>query len=214
MFIFAAVLIEMKKIELEIIALSHSVTQSHNYAVILQERRNGGTRRLPVVIGGYEAQSIAVAIERMSPSRPLTHDLMKNTLDIFDVDVKEIVISNLLDGIFYAKLICERTGIEHEIDSRTSDAIAIAVRYGCPIYTYEFILEAAGIETDSTEEEGKTSRRKRSSGEANTGEKVGKGGLRQYSLSELTEFLDDALQNENYERAAEIRDEMKKRENS
>ena len=204
----------MKKIELEIIALSHSVTQSHNYAVILQERRNGGTRRLPVVIGGYEAQSIAVAIERMSPSRPLTHDLMKNTLDTFDVEVKEIVISNLLDGIFYAKLICERTGIEHEIDSRTSDAIAIAVRYGCPIYTYEFILEAAGIETDSSEEEGKTSGRRRragSGGEANS-DKVGKGGLRQYSVEELNQFLDEALQNENYERAAEIRDEMKKRE--
>ncbi len=198
----------MNKIELEIIALSHSVTQSHNYAVILQERR-GGTRRLPVVIGGYEAQSIAVAIERMAPGRPLTHDLMKNTLDTFDIDVKEIIISNLLDGVFYAKLVCERTGIEHEIDSRTSDAIAIAVRYGCPIYTYEFILEAAGIETENVEEETTSNRRTKRGDSAKT---TAKGGLRQYSLDELQQFLNEALQNENYERAAEIRDEMKKRD--
>ncbi len=199
----------MDKIELEIIALSHSVTQSHNYAVILQER-GGGTRRLPVVIGGYEAQSIAVAIERMSPARPLTHDLMKNTLDTFDVDVKEVVISNLLDGVFYAKLICERTGIEHEIDSRTSDAIAIAVRYGCPIFTYEFILEAAGIETEGAEEGAAPARRRK--GGAAAAKETGKGGLRQYSMDELQNFLNESLQNENYERAAEIRDEMKKRQ--
>jgi bifunctional DNase/RNase len=199
----------MDKIELEIIALSHSVTQSHNYAVILQER-SGGTRRLPVVIGGYEAQSIAVAIERMSPARPLTHDLMKNTLDTFDVDVKEVVISNLLDGVFYAKLICERTGIEHEIDSRTSDAIAIAVRYGCPIFTYEFILEAAGIETETAEEGAPPARRRK--GGAAAAKETGKGGLRQYSMDELQNFLNESLQNENYERAAEIRDEMKKRQ--
>jgi uncharacterized protein len=139
----------------------------------------------------------------------LTHDLMKNVLDIFDVDLKEIVISNLLDGVFYAKLICDRTGVEHEIDSRTSDAIALAVRYGCPIFTYEFIMEAAGIETEGTEEERPNRRRRANAGETKT---AGKGGLRQYSPTELNQFLDEALQNENYERAAEIRDEMKKRE--
>jgi uncharacterized protein len=198
----------MIKIGLEIIALSHSVTQSHNYAVILQERGEAGTRRLPVVIGAFEAQSIAVAIERMTPSRPLTHDLLKNSLDAFDIDVKEVIISNLIDGVFFATIIYERTGIEQEIDARTSDAIAIAVRYGCPIYTYDFIMDEAGIETDNNAEEGKTSRRRQ---RANTGERAGKGGLRQYSLEELNEFLSEALQNENYERAAEIRDEMNKR---
>jgi bifunctional DNase/RNase len=109
----------MIKIGLEIIALSHSVTQSHNYAVILQERGEAGTRRLPVVIGAFEAQSIAVAIERMTPSRPLTHDLLKNSLDAFDIDVKEVIISNLIDGVFFATIIYERTGIEQEIDART-----------------------------------------------------------------------------------------------
>ena len=136
----------MKRIELEIIALSHTVSQSHNYAVILQERH--GSRRLLIVIGGFEAQAIAVAMERMSPNRPLTHDLFKSTLDTFEIDLKEIVISNLLDGIFFAKLVCTRNGEAYDIDSRTSDALAMAVRSACPIYTYEFILEAAGIEME------------------------------------------------------------------
>ena len=119
----------MKKIDLEIVALSHSVTQSHNYAVVLGERE--GSRRLPIVIGGFEAQAIAVAMERMIPNRPLTHDLFKNTLDTFDIDLKEVVINNLLDGIFYAQLVCSRDGNEFVIDSRTSDAIAMA----CLLYT-------------------------------------------------------------------------------
>ena len=112
----------MEKLELEIVALSHSVTQSHNYAVVLGEMK--GQRRLPIVIGGFEAQAIAVAMERMTPNRPLTHDLFKNTLDTFDVELKEVVINNLLDGIFYAQLVCVRDGEEFVIDSRTSDAIA------------------------------------------------------------------------------------------
>ena len=133
----------MKKVELEIIALSHSVTQSHSYAVVLGEV--AGQRRLPIVIGGFEAQSIAVALEKMSPSRPLTHDLIKNICEAFDLSIKEVIINNLLDGIFYAKLICVEGKKEYEIDSRTSDALALAVRFSCPIYTYEFILDSAGI---------------------------------------------------------------------
>src|ERR1700760_4821831 len=133
----------MKKIELEIVALSHSITQTHSYAVVLGEIN--GLRRLPIVIGGFEAQAIAVALEKMHPSRPLTHDLMRNMFDSFDIDLKEIVINNLKDGIFYAQLLCQRGKDVVEIDSRTSDALALAVRFGCPIYTYEFILDSAGI---------------------------------------------------------------------
>src|SRR6056297_3272469 len=133
----------MKKIELDIVALSHSVAQSHNYAVVLGEKE--GSRRLPIVIGGFEAQAIAVAMEGMTPNRPLTHDLFKNTLETFKVDLQEIVINNLLDGIFYARLVCMQDGERIEVDSRTSDALAMAVRFQCPIYTYEFILDAAGI---------------------------------------------------------------------
>ena len=140
----------MKKIELDIVALSHSVTQSHNYAVVLGEQE--GSRRLPIVIGGFEAQAIAVAMERMSPNRPLTHDLFKNTLETFNIDLKEVVINNLLDGIFYARLICLKDGELIEIDSRTSDALALAVRFDCPIYTYEFILDAAGVVLEDQEE--------------------------------------------------------------
>ena len=140
----------MKKIELDIVALSHSVTHSNNYAVVLGEQ--DGVRRLPIVIGGFEAQAIAVAMERMTPSRPLTHDLFKNSMDTFDITLKEIVINNLLDGIFYARLVCEKNGEVLEIDSRTSDALAMAVRFECPIYTYEFILDAAGVILEDADE--------------------------------------------------------------
>lgn len=193
----------MKRIELEIIALSHTVSQSHNYAVILQERH--GSRRLPIVIGGFEAQAIAVALERMTPNRPLTHDLFKNALDTFEIDMKEIVVSNLLDGIFFAKLICVRNGEEFEIDSRTSDAIAMAVRFNCPIYTYEFIMEAAGIEMED-EESNSTSRTRRREKSENK-----PAGFGSYSEDELNQKLEEALQEEQYEVAAKIRDEIKKR---
>lgn len=193
----------MKKIELEIVALSHSVTQSHNYAVVLGEIE--GKRRLPIVIGGFEAQAIAVAMERMAPNRPLTHDLFKNTLDIFDVVLKEIVISDLLDGIFYAKLICVRDGEEFEIDSRTSDAIAMAVRFGCRIYSYEFILESAGVILEDEGDEGETV----IAGEEEQ-PKSGKP-FAQYSNEELEQMLSDVLADEDYEKAAKIRDELKAR---
>lgn len=194
----------MRKIEMEIVALSHSVTQSHNYAVVLGE--DEGVRRLPIVIGGYEAQAIAVAMERMTPNRPLTHDLFKNALETFEIDLKEVVINNLLDGIFYAKLICDQNGEEIEIDSRTSDALAMAVRFNCPIYTYEFILEAAGVvlEEESAEgSSGKKAPKKKAKAEKKT--------LAQYSLKELTAILDEVISAEDYEQAARIRDEMDKR---
>lgn len=191
----------MKKIDLEIVALSHSVTQSHNYAVVLGEMT--GNRRLPIVIGGFEAQAIAVAMERMIPNRPLTHDLFKNTLDTFDVDLKEVVINNLLDGIFYAQLVCERDGQEFVIDSRTSDAIAMAVRFKSPIYTFDFIMEQAGVVLDDESDEVKTNI---------ITEDPKPDSFDQYSVKALKQMLDDVLENEDYERAAKIRDEINQRE--
>ena len=132
----------MQKIELEISGLSHTITQSQSYAVLLSEV--GGMRKLPIVIGAFEAQAIAVAIEKVVINRPLSHDLIKNLFTIFNISLKEVLIDNLQDGIFYSKLICEKDGQEIEVDSRTSDALALAVRFNCPIYTFEFILETAG----------------------------------------------------------------------
>src|SRR5690606_7510425 len=140
----------MKKIELEIVALSHSITQTHSYAVVLGEVN--GLRRLPIVIGGFEAQAIAVALERMQPSRPLTHDLFANFMATFTIDLLEVIIYKLEEGIFFAKLVCQNGNETIEIDSRTSDALALAVRANCRIYTFENILEVAGLYLDQTEE--------------------------------------------------------------
>lgn len=196
----------MKRIELDIVALSHSVTQSHNYAVVLGERR--GQRRLPIVIGSFEAQAIAVAMERMVPNRPLTHDLFKNTLDTFNIELREVVINNLLDGIFYARLVCVKNGEVFEIDSRTSDAIAMAVRFDCPIYTYDFILEAAGVVLEEQEEGGQSGR----SVEPGSQEPIDSNALETYSAELLQRRLQEVLEAEDYETAAKIRDELKRRE--
>jgi hypothetical protein len=184
----------MKKVRLDIMALSHSVTQSHNYAVVLGEEN--GKRRLPIVIGGFEAQAIAVALENMTPNRPLTHDLFKNTLDAYDINLKEVVINNLLDGIFYAQLICEQDGNVMQIDARTSDAISMAVRYGCPIYTFEFIMESAGVILDEEDQSSapKTPVRSRTNS------------IEDMNVASLEKLLDEALQKEDYEKAAQIRD--------
>jgi bifunctional DNase/RNase len=193
---------DMKKIELEIVALSHSVAQSHNYAVVLGEKM--GSRRLPIVIGSFEAQAIAVALERMSPNRPLTHDLFKNALDTFQIRLSEVVINNLLDGIFYARLVCEKDGEILEIDSRTSDALALAARFRCPVYTYDFILDTAGIVFDDAAGEA-------GSQEEGTSVDDTSNPLAAYSLEALMRMLDEVLEEENYERAAQIRDEIERR---
>src|SRR5436190_1349976 len=133
----------MKKIKLEIIGLSYSQTQSGAYALVLGEEK--GKRRLPIIIGAFEAQAIAIELENMTPTRPLTHDLFKSLATSFDIDIEEVIIFNLLEGVFYAKLVCNDGEKKMEIDARTSDAIAVAVRFGCPIYTYEFILSTAGV---------------------------------------------------------------------
>jgi bifunctional DNase/RNase len=191
----------MKKIELEIVALSHSITQTHSYAVVLGEIN--GLRRLPIVIGGFEAQAIAVALERMSPSRPLTHDLMKNFMMAFNVELHEVVINDLQEGIFYSKLVCSSANDTVEIDSRTSDALALAVRFGCPIYTYDTILDQAGI---LMEDDGKTK-----TAAPVTSETGGSDNLKSLSLEELEGLLAEVLDHEDYIRAIAIRDEIKSR---
>ena len=192
----------MRRIELEIVALSHSMTQSHNYAVVLGEKR--GKRRLPIVIGSFEAQAIAVALEQMTPNRPLTHDLFKNALDTFQVKLKEVIINNLLEGIFYARLVCMKDGELFEIDSRTSDAIAMAVRFDCPIFTYDFILEAAGVVLD--EQEGGYS------SVSVTTPTLDDSSYENWPVDLLKNRLQEVLDAEDYETAARIRDELKRRE--
>ena len=194
----------MKKIELEIVALSHSITQTHSYAVVLGEVN--GLRRLPIVIGGFEAQAIAVALERMQPSRPLTHDLLKNFMNAFNVDLQEIIISDLQEGIFYSKLVCINDHDTVEIDSRTSDALALAVRFGCPVYTYDHILESAGI----LMEDAPGGKKKPTT--TTTAEPGSRDDLSGLSLEELNTLLTEVLDQEDYIRAISIRDEIQKRE--
>ncbi|MGN6420500.1 MAG: bifunctional nuclease family protein [Pseudobacter sp.] len=197
----------MKKIELEIVALSHSITQTHSYAVVLGEVN--GLRRLPIVIGGFEAQAIAVALEKMHPSRPLTHDLMKNFMNAFTIDLQEIVICDLQEGIFYSKLICVSEHDTVEIDSRTSDALALAVRFGCPIYTYENILESAGILMEDPSGKKKTPR-EAVAAEATTTSSSHED-LKAMSVEELHTLLSEVLEQEDYIRAIAIRDEINSR---
>jgi bifunctional DNase/RNase len=199
----------MKKIELEIVALSHSITQTHSYAVVLGEVN--GLRRLPIVIGGFEAQAIAVALEKMQPSRPLTHDLMKNFMTAFNIDLHEIIICDLQEGIFYSKLVCSSENDTVEIDSRTSDALALAVRFGCPIYTYENILDSAGILMEETTGKKKKSKEAK---EVTMEETAGSGSnedLKTMTLEELNTLLNDVLESEDYIRAIAIRDEINNR---
>ncbi|MBI3883421.1 MAG: bifunctional nuclease family protein [Sphingobacteriales bacterium] len=197
----------MKKIELEIVALSHSITQTHSYAVVLGEVN--GLRRLPIVIGGFEAQAIAVALEKMQPSRPLTHDLMKNFMLAFNVDLYEIVINDLQEGIFYSKLICSNESDTVEIDSRTSDALALAVRFGCPIFTYDNILDSAGILMEGDDKKKKTSDSPAMA--AVTSESSAQDDLKLLSLEELENLLTEVLEQEDYIRAIAIRDEIQSR---
>ena len=193
----------MKKIELEIVALSHSITQTHSYAVVLGEVN--GLRRLPIVIGGFEAQAIAVALERMQPSRPLTHDLMKNFMMAFNIDLHEIIINDLQEGIFYSKLVCATDKDTVEIDSRTSDAVALAVRFGCPIFTYDNILDSAGILMEEDDKKKKV---------VVSHSDTGSDDLNKLSVSQLESLLKEVLEHEDYIKAASIRDEIKSRKNS
>jgi len=206
----------MKKIKLEIIGLSFSQTQSGAYALILSE--SDGKRRLPIIIGGFEAQAIAVELENMQPSRPLTHDLFKSFADEYRIKIEEVIIYNLKEGIFFAKLICiNDQGEAREVDARTSDAIAIAVRFNCPIYTYEFILASAGVMleegegAEGVEETKPKSIPKKSSAKKSSSTESTYGSL---STEELKESLMRAIDEEAYETASKIRDELNKRQKS
>jgi bifunctional DNase/RNase len=193
----------MDKIKLDIAGLSYSQTQSGAYALVLTE--SGGKRQLPIIIGGFEAQAIAIELEKMTPTRPLTHDLFKNFAQAFSIVVNEVVIYNLIEGIFYSKLICERDGQVTEIDARTSDAIAIGVRFNCPIYTFETILSSAGILLDETQEK---------DDDFNLDEEevpAAEGSLESLTVEELETQLNEAIENEDYELASRIRDEINKR---
>jgi bifunctional DNase/RNase len=202
----------MEKIGLDIVGLSYSQTQTGAYALVLKETE--GKRRLPIIIGGFEAQSIAIELEGMTPSRPLTHDLFKSFAKSFTIQIKEVIIYNLLEGIFYAKLICEKDGKHTEIDARTSDAIALAVRFQCPIYTYEHILSNAGVILDdksTTKEEELAEEKLPAKTSTSKPSKKEKAGLSSLDLNKLNELLQKAIDKENYEEASRIRDEIENR---
>lgn len=192
----------MKKVRLEIVGLSYSQTQSGAYALVLGESK--GSRRLPIIIGGFEAQAIAIELEKMTPTRPLTHDLFKTFALAFSIEVKEVVIYNLIEGIFYSKLICEKDGLITEIDARTSDAIAIGVRFNCPVFTFESILSSAGILLDETAVENELNL-------IEDEEEVKNESPENISIQELENKLNEALENEDYELASKIRDIINKR---
>lgn len=201
----------MKKVKLDIVGLSYSQTQSGAYALVLGEVN--GRRRLPIIIGAFEAQAIAIEIEKMTPTRPLTHDLFKSFAQAYHIEITEIIIYNLVDGVFFAKLICTDGQTTQEIDARTSDAIALAVRFNAIIYTYEFILASAGIVIEGNDflflENMDAITKEHSSEDMPTSIPVS--GYQGLSIEELQEKLNEALADEAYEKAARIRDEIAKR---
>jgi hypothetical protein len=199
----------MNKIELEIVALSHSITNTHSYAVVLGEVN--GTRRIPIVIGGFEAQAIAVVLEHIQPSRPLTHDLMKNFMLAFNIELQEIIISDLQEGIFYSKLICNTDTDTIEIDSRTSDALALAVRFGCPIYTYNHIVEEASLHMEGSSTSTGSGRGRKESEPEPEAVSVEGDDFSSMSIEQLQELLEEMVAVEDYIKAAAIRNEINSR---
>jgi uncharacterized protein len=202
-----------KKIKLEILGLSSSQSQTGSFALVLGETQ--GNRRLPIIIGMFEAQAIAIEIEKIVPNRPMTHDLFKSFANSFHFHIEEIVISDLKEGVFFAKIVCSDGLKKTEIDARPSDAIAIGLRFDCPIFTYETILAEAGIVLTDQEEEEEKEKTATVKPEAKPKEKkipVKKGDdFKSYSTDKLRDLLKDAIDKEDYERAAKIRDELGKR---
>ena len=205
----------MSLVRLNIKGISYSQTQNGAYALILSEVE--GERKLPIVIGAFEAQSIAIALEKeIKPPRPLTHDLFKNFADRFEIVVKQVILHKLVDGVFYSSLICERDKIEEIIDARTSDAIALALRFQAPIFTYKNILDKAGIYLKGDAKEAEEEQEKENiiveelfSKEVEI--KSDRPDYKKLSLNELNNMLDQAVKNEDYEKAARLRDEISKR---
>ena len=192
----------MKRIKLKVMGISYSQTQSGAYALLLIEEN--GNRRIPIIIGGFEAQAIVIKLENLEPPRPLTHDLIKKIADQFDITVVEVVIHKLEEGVFFSKLICNKGEKEYAIDSRTSDAVAIALRFGCPIYIHEDILEKAQLTNSPSDTELSS---------ANGNETIPESSPKYatYTDEELFKMIDGAVKTEDYERAAAIRDEIEKR---
>lgn len=203
----------MELISLKVKGISYSETQSGAYALILNEK--DGNRKLPIIIGGFEAQSIAIAIEDdIKPSRPLTHDLFRNFADKFNIKIKKVIIHKLLDGVFYSSIICERNKIEEVIDSRTSDAIALALRFNAPILTYNSILEKAGFTSSISSNKNLKTPNENWSQEffsQNIDKNLIPKDLNKIKTSELKSFLNKMVSKENYEQAARLRDELLKR---
>ena len=187
---------------MEILGISYSKAQAGAYALVLGEL--GEKRRLPIIIGSFEAQAIAIELEKMKPSRPLTHDLFRNFAQTFNIGIEEVIIYKFSEGIFFSKLICFDGSREVEIDSRTSDAVALAVRFNCPIYTYETILQEAGMELD--EEKEPTPRKKTEKSKVTVESEYSS-----LSIPELEVLLDEAIHSEAYEKASKIRDEINRR---
>jgi bifunctional DNase/RNase len=193
----------MKRVKLKVLGISYSQTQSGAYALILVEEN--GERRVPIIIGGFEAQAIVIKLENLDPPRPLTHDLFRTFAAEFNITIIEVMIYKLEEGVFYSRLLCNNGEKELTIDSRTSDAVALALRFGCPIYITEEILEKAGItitpaEADTTAET-----------DSENLIETGNSKFENYSDEELYKMIDDAIKTEDYERAASIRDEIDKR---
>ncbi len=193
----------MEKIKLEIVGISNSQTQAGAYALILGEE--AGSRRLPIIIGGFEAQSIAIELEKMHPSRPLTHDLFRNFAETYHINLSEVIINKFQEGVFFAQLVFDSEKGQKVIDSRTSDAIALAVRFKCPVYTYESVMSVAGIiirdeDEDQSEEPGM---------EREDPDQMSD--LKRFNINELKQLLEEAVEKEEFERASQIRDEIRKR---
>ncbi len=194
----------MNKIEVEISDIAPSGSTSGAYALVLSEKN--GHRKLPIVIGGHEAQAIAIELEKMTPSRPLTHDLFKSFAKAYKIEVKEVIIYNLIEGIFFSKIVTILDGKEAEIDSRTSDAVALAVRFGCPINCYDFILDTAGVNAEEAEAEFEEQ-----SVDAEIEELTTQEDATEMSLEDLEKSLQIAIDREDYEKASKLRDEINRR---
>jgi uncharacterized protein len=197
----------VKKIQLEILGLSSSQSQTGSFALVLGER--DGNRRLPIIIGMFEAQSIAIQIEKINPNRPLTHDLFKSFAEQVNVSITEVLISDLKEGVFYSKIMCTDGEKEFELDARPSDAIAIGLRFGVPIYTVETVLAEAGIILSDLEEEEEES--EEAATVKSTSSSSSKEPLNETTVDDLNKMLNEALEKEDYEKAAKIRDELNKR---